>query len=77
MMRDTSLRLRDIASAWLTVSFNTAIGLGALLGAGVVAVWGVAPLPWSLTFFCAIGVIVLLVETARIRRVARRTGTGG
>ena len=72
MMRDTSLRLRDIASAWLTVSFNTAIGLGALIGAGVVAAWGVAVLPWGLTFFCAIGVVVLLIETARIRRVARR-----
>jgi len=76
MMRDTSLRLRDIASAWLTVSFNTAIGLGALIGAGVVAAWGVAPLPWSLTFFCAIGVVVLLIETARIRRVARRGSAG-
>ena len=72
MMRDTSLRLRDIASAWLTVSFNFAIGFGALIGAGVVAVWGVTPLPWALTFFCSIGVVVLLIEMARLRRVARR-----
>lgn len=75
MMRDTSLRLRDTASAWLTVSFNAAIGGGALIGAGIVAWSGVAVLPWALSAFCAIAVVVLLIETARVRRGrARRAG---
>jgi len=70
LMRDTSPRLRDTASAWLTVSFNASIGAGALIGAGVVAVSGVAPLPWVLAGFCAVAVVVLLVETRRTRRRA-------
>lgn len=74
MMRDTSLRLRDTASAWLTVSFNTAIGCGALIGAGVVAWLGVPALPLVLAAFCAVAVVVLIIETARTRRVRAARG---
>lgn len=68
MMRDASPRLRDIAAAALTTSFNAAIGLGALIGSFVVAGLGLAWLPWFLVGFAAIAFCILAVETRRLRR---------
>lgn len=76
LMRDTSPRLRDAASAWFTTSFNASIGGGSLIGAAILAGSGVASLPWALAAFCALGVIVLLIETARTRRRAQVRGAG-
>jgi len=46
MLHSVSARLRDTASAWVTISFNTAIGLGALLGGVLLDRLGLPVLPW-------------------------------
>lgn len=46
MMTSASLRLRDLAAALMTIAFNGAIALGALIGALVVEGPGVELLPW-------------------------------
>ncbi len=45
LLQTASLALRDIAAAWITVSFNIGIGGGALLGGIVISAWSVASLP--------------------------------
>lgn len=68
LMRDVSPRLRDMASAALTTSFNAAIGGGALIGSFVVAGLGLAWLPWFLVGFAVLAFALLAVETARMSR---------
>jgi len=46
MLHSVLARLRDTASAWVTISFNTAIGLGALLGGVLLDRLGLPVLPW-------------------------------
>jgi len=73
MMRDVSPRLRDMAAASLTTSFNLAIGGGALVGAGVVAWLGVPALPWFMIGFLALALVFVVIEAWRKqRRSARR-----
>jgi DHA1 family inner membrane transport protein len=47
MLHSVSARIRDAASAWVTISFNTAIGLGALLGGVLLDRFGIQVLPWA------------------------------
>jgi predicted MFS family arabinose efflux permease len=47
MLHSVSARLRDTASAWVTISFNTAIGGGALLGGVLLDSLGIQVLPWA------------------------------
>ena len=47
MMHSVSARLRDTASAWVTISFNLAIGSGALLGGVLLDHLGIQVLPFA------------------------------
>ena len=55
-----SPRIRDVASASLTTSFNIAIGGGALLGGVLLDAFGVAILPLA---FAALAIVALVVGT--------------
>jgi predicted MFS family arabinose efflux permease len=71
MLHSASLRLRDTASAWLTISFNVAIAGGALLGGVVLDRAGVAALPWGLVIGMTIALaFVLATDRARLRASA-------
>ncbi len=69
LMREVSPRLRDMASAALTTSFNVAIGAGALIGSFVVAGLGLEWLPWFMVGFTLLAFCLLAIETVRTRRV--------
>ena len=58
LLQTASLALRDIAAAWITVSFNVGIGGGALLGGLVIGAWSVAALP-IVTVICLLAALVL------------------
>lgn len=65
-LHSSSLRIRDQAAAWLTISFNIAIGGGALLGGIVLDGFGIGMLPWvevGLVF----AALVFVLSTDRIR----------
>ena len=68
MMHSVSSRLRDTASAWVTISFNTAIGGGALLGGVLLDHLGIRVLPWTEAAL-VLAAIVFIVATDR-RRVS-------
>jgi len=78
MMREVSPRLRDMAAATMTTAFNTGIGVGALVGAGVISVLSLDVLPWfagAILFLALIPVIAARrwtkrAPTARARRAA-------
>ena len=71
MLQSASLRLRDTASAWLTISFNIAIAGGALVGGFVLDGLGVAALPWVLVVAVAVALVfVLITDGARTRAAA-------
>jgi len=48
LLHSASVRLRDTASAWLTISFNIAIAAGALIGGFALEGIGITALPWLL-----------------------------
>ena len=67
MLHAASLRLRDTASAWLTIAFNIAIGGGALLGGFLLDGFGIAVLPYAEVVLIVIGLIfVLATDPVRI-----------
>ncbi|SIN86131.1 MFS transporter [Agromyces cerinus] len=68
LLHSASARIRDAAASFYTTAFNTGIGGGALLGAALYGVIGLAALPWVLValFACA---TVALVWTALVNRV--------
>jgi predicted MFS family arabinose efflux permease len=68
MLHAASLRMRDTASAWLTIAFNLAIGIGALLGGFLLDGFGIAVLPYAQLVFVA-GALVFVLATDR-RRIA-------
>lgn len=68
MMHSVSARLRDTASAWVTISFNLAIGSGALLGGVLLDHLGIQVLPFAEAAL-VLASIVFIVATDR-----RRTG---
>lgn len=75
MLQSASLRLRDTASAWLTISFNIAIAGGALIGGVVLDELGVAALPWGLVVLVGVALVfVLVTDGARVRRSAAAAG---
>lgn len=68
LLHSASLRLRDTASAWLTLSFNLAIGGGALLGGVVLDVSGITVLPWVLVAGVALALVfVVITDPVRLR----------
>jgi MFS transporter, DHA1 family, inner membrane transport protein len=65
VLGSASPRIRDLASAALTVSFNLAIGGGALLGGILLDAFGVEVLPWAYATLVVVALIVGLVEDLR------------
>jgi predicted MFS family arabinose efflux permease len=65
MLQSASPRLRDTASAWLTISFNLAIGGGALLGGALLDTFGIEVLPFALLVFAAIALVFILSTDRR------------
>jgi MFS transporter, DHA1 family, inner membrane transport protein len=72
MMHGTTQRLRDTGSAWVTISFNVAIGAGALVGGGLLDRLGIASLPFASVVLLIAG-IVFMLATDRFR-IARHPG---
>jgi DHA1 family inner membrane transport protein len=72
MMHSVSVRVRDTASAWTTISFNVAIGVGALLGGGLLDGLGIRSLPWALVALVLAGIAFVLVTDRR--RIALHPG---
>jgi predicted MFS family arabinose efflux permease len=65
MMHSVSFRLRDTASAWVTISFNLAIGGGALVGATVLDHLGIGVLPWTEAVFVLLSIGFILSTDRR------------
>lgn len=72
MMRIALPHQRSTAAALQTTAFNVAIGGGAVVGALVVAAWGLEPLPWAAALLPIVGLMILLLT----RRPRRRSGSG-
>lgn len=72
LLHSASLRLRDTASAWLTISFNVAIAAGALIGGFVLDGLGVTALPWVLVG--GVGAALLFVIVTDHRRLQAAAG---
>ncbi|ANJ28287.1 MFS transporter [Agromyces aureus] len=70
LLHSASAKIRDAAASFYTTAFNTGIGGGALLGAALYGVIGLAALPWVLVglFACA---TTALVWTALVNRAGR------
>ncbi|MBX9471761.1 MFS transporter [Microcella sp.] len=71
LLQTASLALRDIAAAWITVSFNIGIGGGAFLGGLVIGAWSVEALP-IVTVVC---LLVALALGSTVGVLARRANT--
>jgi predicted MFS family arabinose efflux permease len=66
MRHSVSARLRDPASAWVTISFTRAIGSGALLGGVLLDHLGIRVLPFA-EIALILAAIVFIVATDRRR----------
>ncbi|MBN9605984.1 MAG: MFS transporter [Actinomycetales bacterium] len=68
MLHTASLRVRDLGSAIITIAFNAAISLGALLGGLVLDHAGIAWIPWTLVAIVTLGLgVALATEPIRAR----------
>ncbi|HEU0207272.1 MAG TPA: MFS transporter [Pseudolysinimonas sp.] len=65
MMHSVSNRLRDTASAWVTISFNLAIGGGALLGGVLLDHLGIQVLPFAEAALVLASVVFILATDRR------------
>ena len=72
MLHSSSLRVRDTASAWTTISFNVAIGGGALFGGALLDGFGIQVLPWAAVALVLVGVAFVLATDRR--RIALHPG---
>jgi len=78
LLRVSSARFRDTASALYTTAFNVGIGGGAIAGGAVYAVLGIDAVPWAALAILALAVVMLVitmwpgspVRTARALAVA-------
>lgn len=70
LLHSASARIRDAAASFYTTAFNTGIGGGALLGAVLYGVVGLAGLPWVFVALLACSTTAL-VWTALVNRVRR------
>jgi predicted MFS family arabinose efflux permease len=68
MLHTASLRVRDVAAAYFTTSFNFAIGLGALLGGLLLDRVGVGFLPWVDIAITAVGLVLVVLGNAWLAR---------
>jgi predicted MFS family arabinose efflux permease len=71
MMHTASVRVRDVAAAYFTTSFNVAIGTGALVGGLLLDSFGVGILPWVDLWITLAGLALVIGGGAWI---ARRDG---
>ena len=65
MLHIASHNIRDISGAFMTTSFNLAIGGGALLGGVLLDSFGLTVLPWGLVAFVVVGLVFSLVTDAQ------------
>jgi predicted MFS family arabinose efflux permease len=65
MMHSVSARLRDTASAWVTISFNLAIGSGALLGGVLLDHLGIHVLPFAEAALVLLAIAFILATDRR------------
>ena len=65
MMHSASPRIRDTAAAWTTISFNVAIGGGALLGGTLLDRFGIHALPWAEVVLVLAGVLFVVISDRR------------
>jgi predicted MFS family arabinose efflux permease len=72
MLHGTSQRLRDMGSAWVTISFNVSIGGGALAGGLLLDHVDIQALPFAAAILLA-GGVVFVIATDRFR-IARHPG---
>lgn len=70
LLHSASSRIRDAAASFYTTAFNTGIGGGALLGAVLYGVVGLAGLPWVFVALLACSTTAL-IWTAIVHRVGR------
>jgi predicted MFS family arabinose efflux permease len=75
LLQTASLALRDIAAAWLTVSFNIGIGGGAFVGGLVIATWSVAFLP-IVMLVCLGGALAVVAAIDLRSRAGLKPGSG-
>jgi len=68
MLRTASPRVRDLASAYMTTSFNFSIGAGALLGGLLLDRVGIGVLPFVNVALVIVGIAVAIVSDAWLRR---------
>ena len=78
MLHTASARIRDTAAAFLTTSFNIAIGGGALVGGLLLSNVGVAVLPFADVAIMVIAIVMIIVSDIVLRRreLARIGRTG-
>ncbi|MCD5345788.1 MFS transporter [Agromyces sp. H3Y2-19a] len=70
LLHSASAKIRDAAASFYTTAFNTGIGGGALLGAALFGVIGLAALPWVFVALLSCSTIAL-IWTALVNRVHR------
>jgi len=68
MLKSASKRMRDISAAYLTTSFNLAIGGGALIGGLLLTTSGVGILPFVYAGGLVIAMVFSLLADAWLRR---------
>jgi predicted MFS family arabinose efflux permease len=74
MLHTASARLRDLAAALFTTSFNFAIGFGAFAGGLVLDQVGIVTLPFVDVVIITVGVVFMLLSNAWLAARARRPG---
>ena len=65
LLKAASRRVRDVASASLTTSFNLAISGGSLLGGVLLDAWGIETLPWAQVGLIAVTLAFVLLADRR------------
>jgi len=69
MLHIASHNIRDISGAFMTTSFNIAIGGGALLGGILLDSFGLGVLPWGLVAFVIVGLVfTLVIDAQRVKK---------
>ncbi|MEO7148162.1 MAG: MFS transporter, partial [Terrimesophilobacter sp.] len=69
-LHTASRRMRDVAVAYLTTSFNVGIGIGALIGSLVLDSAGLEALPFVDVAITACGVLLIVWGDRVLRRRA-------
>jgi predicted MFS family arabinose efflux permease len=77
MLHTASARLRDIASAFYTTSFNLAIGGGAFIGGILLDRFGLGILPFVDVSVLIAGIALMIVSDVVLRRQAARRRASG